>query len=71
MGKNRVVDNPNFTKDDYNTLRQVRTTLANLLSKFDKAEACGVNCEFLRSQRQSIDDQLAAIQQHFMSPPPR
>lgn len=59
-----------FTRSDYETLRRERQRLNDLLTKFDKAEACGVDCAFLRATRDSVDSQLAAIQQHFMTPPP-
>lgn len=62
---------PLFTRQDFETLRAERRRLNDWLSKADKAEACGVDCQFLRAQRDSIDAQLSAIEQHFMTPPPR
>jgi hypothetical protein len=60
-----------FTATDYQTLRNSRRDLADLLAKIDKAKACGVDCAVYESVRQDIDNQLAAIQQHFMTPPPQ
>lgn len=59
-----------FTADDYAALRRARADLNNLLGKMDKAKACGVDCTMYEQMRSDIDSQLAAIQQHFMTPPP-
>lgn len=65
------VDGQLYSKQDYEVLRAERRALNDWLTIADKAEACGVECQFLRSQRDSMDSQLAAIEQHFMTPPPR
>ena len=59
-----------FTRADYDQLRLHRRKLNDLLQKIDKAQACGVGCDFIRAQRDETDAQLAAIEQHFMTPPP-
>lgn len=59
-----------FTKADYDQLRLHRRRLNDLLGTIDKAAACGISCDFIKAQRDEVDQQLAAIQQHFMTPPP-
>lgn len=59
-----------FTREDYDQLRLHRRRLGDLLQKIDKATACGVACDFIKQQRDETDAQLAAIEQHFMTPPP-
>lgn len=59
-----------FTRDDYDVLRLHRRKLNDLLTKIDKAKACGVACDFIEQQRAETDKQLEAIEQHFMTPPP-
>ena len=59
-----------FTPADYQTLRLARQTLNNLIPQMDKAKACGVDCSSYLQMVQDLDQQLAAIQQHFMTPPP-
>lgn len=59
-----------FTLTDYNLLRTHRRRLNDLLGKIDKATACGVACDFIKAQRDEVEAQLAAIEQHFMTPPP-
>lgn len=59
-----------FTRSDYDTLRNARRSLADLIGKLDKARACGVDCAMYEQMRTEIDAQLAAIEQHFMTPPP-
>lgn len=63
-------DDALFTKADYNTLRLHRRKMNDLLHMIDKAEACGIACDFIRQQRDAVDKQLEAIEQHFMTPPP-
>lgn len=60
-----------FTRGDYELLRRERRRLNDLIPKLEKAQACGVACESFRSMRDEIDTQLAAIEQHFMTPPPK
>lgn len=59
-----------FTRDDYDQLRLHRRRLNDLLQRIDKATACGVACDFIKSQRDEADAQLAAIEQYFMTPTP-
>lgn len=59
-----------YTADDYQALRRARASLNDLLGKIDKAKVCGVDCTMYEQMRSDIDTQLAAIQQHFMTPPP-
>lgn len=68
--KQRPEDNPVFNRQDYELLRRERRRLADLIGTLDKAEACGIACDTFRGMRQQIDDQLAAIEQHFMTPVP-
>lgn len=60
-----------FTLQDYNTLRAHRRNLSKFLETATKAEACGVSCDFIRQQRDQTDQQLAMIEQHFMTPAPK
>ena len=59
-----------FTREHYDTLHTERRKLNDLIATLDKAEQCGVNCDAYRAMRQDVDNQLAAIQQHFMNPVP-
>lgn len=59
-----------FGKDDYNQLRAHRRKMNDLLNKIDKAQACGIACDFIKAQRDEVESQLAAIEQYFMSPAP-
>jgi hypothetical protein len=71
MGKRQSITIPSdslFTSEDYNTLRRERRRLADMVDTLEKAKACGIECDFLESQRKQIDDQLASIEQHFMTP---
>lgn len=71
MGRSVAGASGIFTKADYKTLVDTRRALNDLITTMDKAEACGVNCAVWRQQRDDLDAQLAAIQQHFMTPPPQ
>jgi hypothetical protein len=72
MAKKSIVQQSGvYTHSDYLMLRNARRELSELLSKIDKAKACGVDCAMYEQMRQDIDAQLAAIEQHFMSPPPQ
>jgi len=70
LGRKRAEDNPMFSRQDYELLRRERRRLADLITLLDRAEACGIACDTFRGMRQQIDDQLAAIEQHFMTPVP-
>lgn len=59
-----------FTKSDYEALRATRRRLGDFLGLCDKASACGIDTAVYREMRDRIDADLAAIEQHFMSPPP-
>lgn len=59
-----------FSAQDYSDLRAARLKLANLVQKMDKARACGADCSAFDDARKSLDDQLAAIELHFMTPAP-
>jgi hypothetical protein len=59
-----------FTAADYQALRSTRRNLNDMIIKMDKAQACGLDCTAWRQARDSIDAQLAQIEQLFMSPPP-
>lgn len=69
-GKPQLESDPLFTRADYDQLRAARRRLNDLLTTIDKAQACGIACDFIRQQRDEVDAQLAAIEQHFMTPPP-
>ena len=71
MARGKAIAVPGvYSLADYQSLRTARASLADLLGKIDKAVACGVDCSMYREMRNDIDAQLAAIQQHFMTPPP-
>lgn len=59
-----------FTRADYESLRTARRSLSDLVGKLDKARACGVDCAMFEQMRTEIDQQLAQIEMHFMTPPP-
>jgi len=59
---------PYFTSDDYTRLREARHTLANLIGECDRAAACGIDVTDLRRARDEIDQQLSAIERHYMTP---
>jgi hypothetical protein len=59
-----------FTKQHYEMLISERRKLNDLIGTLDRAEQCGVDCATYRAMRTDIDNQLAAIQQHFMTPAP-
>lgn len=71
MGKQKASASPGlFTAADHRALRIARTDLADLLGRFDKAKACGADCSMFEQMRTDIDNQLAAIELHFMTPAP-
>lgn len=70
MATRRQAKNSIFTQQDYELLRRERRRLADLIETLDKAGQCGIDCTMYRSMRDEIDGQLAAIEQHFMTPIP-
>ena len=54
-----------FTPEDYQRLRQARHDLANVIGECDRASACGIDIDHLRDARNQVDQQLAAIEQHY------
>lgn len=58
---------PFFTADDYQILRAERHRLAGLITECDRAEACEIDIADLRRARDTIDRQLALIEQHYMN----
>jgi hypothetical protein len=68
--KQQVTTDSLFNKTDYEQLRLHRRKMNDLLTVIDKASACGIACDFIKQQRDEVDQQLAAIEQHFMTPPP-
>lgn len=65
-----VADAGIYSKSDYDLLIKERRRLNDLIVTLDKLQACGVECATYREMRDNIDKQLAAIQQHFMTPAP-
>lgn len=59
-----------FTKRDYDKLKMAERTIHDLLPNLDKAEACGVDCEQLRSYVTGFSQVLQAIERNFMTPAP-
>jgi hypothetical protein len=59
-----------YDAQDYAQLRAARASLNDIIDKLTKARACGVDCSMYEQMRSDLDNQLAAIQQHFMTPPP-
>lgn len=59
-----------FNASDYSALRKARLGLSEMIAKMDRAKACGVDCAQYAAMRDDIDAQLAAIEQHFMTPAP-
>ncbi len=72
MARNQSIDPSEalYTHADYVQLRTHRARLNKLLHQIDKAKACGIACDFIEQQRAEVDNQLAQIEQHFMTPPP-
>jgi CHASE2 domain-containing sensor protein len=59
-----------FDQSQYKIMRLHRRKMNDLLRTLEKAQACGIACDFIRQQRDEVEQQLAAIEQHFMTPPP-
>ena len=70
MARSKHQSSGPFTRQDYETLVETERSLSDLIGKCDKAEACGIQVGVWRQQRDQIASQLAAIKQHFMTPPP-
>lgn len=70
MARARAAVDAMFTRSDYETLVKTERSLNDMITTLDKAELCGVNCAVWRQQRADLASQLAAIKQHFMTPPP-
>jgi hypothetical protein len=70
MAKRNSPGNGIFTKADYEALVRTRRSLNDMITTFDKAEACGVDCAVYRQQNSDLDKQLEMIHTHFMTPPP-
>lgn len=71
MAKSKSVQQQGlYTKADYQLLINERRNLNDLIAIMDKAEQCGVDVSVYRQMRQDIDNQLAAIHTHFMTPAP-
>lgn len=67
-----ITDNQQlFTREAYEQLKREQRKLHDMLVTFDKAEACGVDCQQLRLINEELLNNLTAIEQHFMTPPPR
>ncbi len=58
--------NPVFNKTDRTKLDKALRQIADLLPEFDKAEACGVDCQELRAAVQQEQKNLMAIRDNFM-----
>lgn len=60
-----------FNRQQYERLKETQRLLHDMRTEFDKAEQCGVACEALRGIADDIASKLAAIERHYMDPPPR
>jgi hypothetical protein len=70
MGKQRTQKSGIYTAQDYEILKRERRRLNDMIGLMDRAEACGVSCDTFRAMRDSLDQQLAAIEVNFMTPAP-
>jgi len=66
--RSKLPEGSMFTQGDYEALRMHRKNLADWVQKCDKAQKCGVDVAELRRIRDEVEQQLAAIEHHFMTP---
>lgn len=57
-----------FTDQDWAELKQHRNQLNEVLQDCARAKACGLDTAAYLQARAQIDEQLAAIESHFMTP---
>lgn len=60
-----------FSRQQYDRLKETQRLLHDMLPEFDKAEKCGVVCSELRGIAEHLTERLSAIEQYYMTPPPR
>lgn len=56
-----------FTEQDYAELKRHRNNLAEVIQECARARACGIDTAEFDKARAQVDEQLAAIETHFMS----
>ena len=71
-----VLNDPNkgrqlFNSEQYAELKRQQRIIHDLLPEFDKAEACGIECQELRGLAAYIAETLGNIERHYMNPPPQ
>ena len=54
-----------FQDSDRDLLDNAKSLVSDLVSKFDRAEACGQNCKAFRKTREELASQLLKIEQEF------
>jgi len=59
---------PVFSRADYDTLKDAQRAISELLPRFDRAAACGVNCEAMRQYIADTHRQLLEIEAQWMTP---
>ena len=57
-----------FNEEDVRESKEARKQLADVLPFMDAAEECGVQCQAFKDVRKQLDDNLKAIEAHFMKP---
>ena len=54
-----------LTKDDHAELLEAERKLLEMLPEYDKAEACGIDCQNMRHDNTAALNQIRAIKTHY------
>lgn len=54
-----------LSREAYNGLLEAERRLHDLLPEFDKAESCGIECQYMRDATATYLDNIAKMKQNF------
>ncbi len=60
-----------FNRGHFETLKLHQRKLHDLLPQLDKMDRCGIECAEFRQVVDELGKRLEAIEQEFMTPPPK
>lgn len=55
----------NLSPDDYRELLKSERELHDWLPELDKAEDCGIECQYLRDSAKAMLERIAKFKQHY------
>lgn len=54
-----------LSPESFNNLLQAERNLHDMLPEFDKAEECGIECQYLREGARDILERMAKMKQYY------